>query len=115
MIKITSPYPYQELKRMSVNGKRLYENPWGDPVPSVTTILDKTKPAEKRKALANWKKRVGEKEAQKRNLPRGHIIKDDEIDLFLSNFIKTFKNIALQINFISYESIRKSKKKRSYN
>ena len=65
MIKITSPYPYQELKRKNYNGKRLYENPWGDPVPSVTTILDKTKPAEKRKALANWKKRVGEKEAQK--------------------------------------------------
>lgn len=65
MIKITSPYPYQELKRKNHNGKRLYENPWGDPVPSVTTILDKTKPAEKRKALANWKKRVGEKEAQK--------------------------------------------------
>ena len=28
----------KELKRKSVNGKRLYENPWGEPVPSVTTI-----------------------------------------------------------------------------
>jgi genome maintenance exonuclease 1 len=33
-------------------------------VPSVTTILDKTKPAEARAALANWKKAVGEKKAQ---------------------------------------------------
>ena len=42
MLTLTSPYPYQEFKRKSVNGKRLYENPYGDPVPSVTTILDKT-------------------------------------------------------------------------
>ena len=65
MLNITTPYPYQELKRKSVNGKRLYENPWGEPVPSVTTILDKTKPKEKREALQRWKKRVGEKEAQR--------------------------------------------------
>lgn len=64
MLTINSPYPYQEFKRKSVNGKRLYENPFGDPVPSVTTILDKTKPKEKREALNNWKKRVGEKKAQ---------------------------------------------------
>ena len=65
MLKITSPYPYQEFKRKSVNGKRLYENPYGNPVPSVTTILDKTKPREKKEALNRWKKRVGEKEAQR--------------------------------------------------
>ena len=64
MLKITSPYPYKEFKRKSVNGKRLYENPYGDPVPSVTTILDKTKPKEKREALNRWKKRVGEQKAQ---------------------------------------------------
>jgi len=65
MLIINSPYDYQELKRTSVNGKRLYNNPWGEPVPSVTTILDKTKPKEKREALNNWKKRVGEAEAQR--------------------------------------------------
>ena len=65
MVNITNPFQYQELKRQSVDGKRLYENPWGDPVPSVTTILDATKPAEKRKALAAWKKRVGKEEAQR--------------------------------------------------
>jgi genome maintenance exonuclease 1 len=43
----------------------LYENPWGDPVPSVTTILSATHPAEKRAALANWRKRVGTEEAQR--------------------------------------------------
>ena len=65
MVNITSPFPYAELKRKSVDGKRLYENPYGDPVPSVTTILDKTKPYKERAALANWKKRVGEVEAQR--------------------------------------------------
>ena len=64
MLNITTPYPYKEFKRKSVNGKRLYENPYGEPVPSVTTILDKTKPWEKRQALNNWKKRVGEVKAQ---------------------------------------------------
>ena len=61
MLKITSPYPYQEFKRKSVGGKRLYENPYGDPVPSVTTILSKTKDMTH---LNAWKKRVGEKKAQ---------------------------------------------------
>ena len=64
MVNITSPYEYQEFKRKSVKGKRLYENPFGDPVPSVTTILDKTKPREKVQALQNWRKRVGEEKAQ---------------------------------------------------
>ena len=38
--------------------------PNGKKVPSVTTILDKTKSSESREALANWKKRVGEQQAQ---------------------------------------------------
>ena len=65
MVNITSPYEYKEFKRKSVEGKRLYENPYGEPVPSVTTILDKTKPKEKVQALQRWKKRVGEQEAQR--------------------------------------------------
>ena len=65
MPKIIKQYPYQEFKRTSVDGKRLYQNPWGDPVPSVTTILSATQPAEKRQALANWRKRVGTEEAQR--------------------------------------------------
>ena len=65
MVKIKSPYDYKELKRTEVDGKRLYINPYGDPVPSVTTILSATQPAEKRAALANWRKRVGTTEAQR--------------------------------------------------
>ena len=57
-------YPYSELKRTKVNGKRLYATETG-PLPSVTTILDRTKPAEKVKALNEWKNRVGHAEAQR--------------------------------------------------
>lgn len=61
---ITHKYDYRALTRKQVDGRRLYSTPDGNAVPSVTTILDKTKPEEKRKALANWKKRVGEQKAQ---------------------------------------------------
>ena len=61
---ITEKFQYTQLKRNSVKGKRLYTTPDGTAVPSVTTILDKTKSEEKRQALANWKKRVGEAKAQ---------------------------------------------------
>jgi len=61
---ITEKFQYTQLKRKSVEGKRLYTTPEGIAVPSVTTILDKTKSEEKRLALANWKKRVGEVKAQ---------------------------------------------------
>ena len=65
MLEIQSPYTYTELTRTSVNGKRLYQNPFGDPVPSVTTILSATQPYEKRQALAKWRERVGEVEANR--------------------------------------------------
>jgi hypothetical protein len=57
-------YKYQAINREVVDGKRHYVTPAGDRVASVTTILDATKPAESRIALANWKKAVGEKKAQ---------------------------------------------------
>lgn len=61
---ITPRYDYTPLARATVEGKRHYYLPDGNKVPSVTTILDRTKPEEKRQALANWKKRVGEQKAQ---------------------------------------------------
>lgn len=57
-------YQYKTLQRDESTGKRLYATPDGHKVPSVTTILDKTKPAEAREALARWKKAVGEQKAQ---------------------------------------------------
>ena len=61
---ITQRYDYTPLNRETINGKRHYCLPDGNKVPSVTTILDKTKPAEAREALAKWKASVGQERAQ---------------------------------------------------
>jgi genome maintenance exonuclease 1 len=61
---ITKKYDYTPISRKNIDGKRHYATPDGSAVPSVTTILDKTKSEEKRQALRNWKKRVGEERAQ---------------------------------------------------
>ena len=61
---ITEKYQYTALRRETVDGHRLYATPDGRKLPSVTTILDRTKPAEKRIALENWKRRVGHEKAQ---------------------------------------------------
>ena len=57
-------YNYTNLKRNSINGKRFYTTPNGENLPSVTSILDKTKSKEAKEALANWKKNVGEERVQ---------------------------------------------------
>lgn len=64
MTLLIERYQYKPVERQQVDGKRLYATPEGHKVPSVTTILDKTKPAEAREALARWKKSVGEQKAQ---------------------------------------------------
>lgn len=64
MTLLINRFEYKKLSRDESSGRRLYATPDGFKVPSVTTILDKTKPAEAREALANWKKAVGEKKAQ---------------------------------------------------
>ena len=61
---ITERYQYAPLSRESQDGQRLYATPDGSKLPSVTTILDRTKPQEAREALANWKRRVGTERAQ---------------------------------------------------
>jgi genome maintenance exonuclease 1 len=63
MTLLTERYDYTPLNRESVEGKRLYATPDGGKLPSVTTILDKTKPAEKVAALQAWRRAVGEKKA----------------------------------------------------
>ena len=61
---ITLKYNYSSCNRETVDGKRHYRLPDGSKVPSVTTILDRTAPAEKKQALQNWRNRVGAVKAQ---------------------------------------------------
>lgn len=64
MTFLSNKFNYSELTRNTIEGKRLYSCPDGSRVPSVTTILDKTKPIEKVKALMEWRNRVGHEKAQ---------------------------------------------------
>ena len=64
---ITAPtfiekFQYHKLQQINESGRRVYQTPNGDRVPSVTTILGKTKDMTH---LNEWKKRVGEQEAQR--------------------------------------------------
>ena len=61
-IAYVARYPYNELNRTSAEGKRHYTTPDGRTVPSVTTILSQTKDMTH---LNAWRKRVGEREAQR--------------------------------------------------
>ena len=61
---IISRYDYTPLAKESVEGKRHYALPDGSKVPSVTTILEKTKPAEAKQKLQEWRNRVGVERAQ---------------------------------------------------
>ena len=51
----------QKLPRRNVNGQRLYETPDGSFYPSVTTITGQMT----KKAITEWRARVGEKEANR--------------------------------------------------
>jgi ATP-dependent exoDNAse (exonuclease V) beta subunit len=57
---LVEKYDYPALSRKEVDGERRYVGADSKPVPSVTTILDKT--ADKT-ALIEWRKRVGDAEA----------------------------------------------------
>jgi len=61
-IAYVAKYPYNELNHTSPEGKRHYTTPDGRTVPSVTTILSQTKDMTH---LIAWRKRIGEKEAQR--------------------------------------------------
>lgn len=57
-------FTYTSIDRINTPEGRRYSTPDGEKLPSVTTILDATKSEESKKALFEWRKRVGEKQAQ---------------------------------------------------
>lgn len=61
---ITNKFPYEEMRREATSEGRKYVSPDGNKLPSVTTILDATKPLEAKKALIEWRRRVGEQKAK---------------------------------------------------
>lgn len=61
---IINRYNYTTISRETIDGKRHYCLPDGSKVPSVTTILDRTKSEESKAALQNWRRRMGAQRAQ---------------------------------------------------
>ena len=57
-------FDYQPVPRVTIEGKRYYATPDGNKLPSVTTILDKTKSEESKRALQNWRNSIGAEKAQ---------------------------------------------------
>jgi len=60
---LVEKFPYKQLSRDTINGKRFYSCPDGRKLPSVTTILSATKTSETQEALNNWKNRIGKVKA----------------------------------------------------
>jgi genome maintenance exonuclease 1 len=61
---LPNKFTYVAINRETIDGQRRYATPDGEKLPSVTTILDATKPEEKKKALQEWRNRVGHQKAQ---------------------------------------------------
>ena len=80
-------FNYHELSRTSDEGRRLYSTPDGSKVPSVTTILDRTKPEESRAALAQWRKNVGAVKAQQITTEAAN--RGTKMHTFLEHYVKT--------------------------
>ena len=60
---ITERYAYGEIRRKTVNGRRHYEGE-GRFLPSVTTIIGRTKTEKDQEGLQKWRARVGEEAAE---------------------------------------------------
>ena len=86
MTLLNHKYDYKSLQRDESQGKRLYKTPDGNRVPSVTTILDKTKPEEAKQALMAWRKRVGEQKAQQ--ITTEAASRGTRMHTYLENYIK---------------------------
>ena len=82
---IVEKYKYDELKRTTTDKQRLYTCPDGKAVPSVTTILDKTKPEKNRIALENWRKAVGEQKAKAITTEAAH--RGTRMHTYLENYV----------------------------
>jgi len=84
---ITNKFQYNTLNRVDSTEGRKYADPNGNKLPSVTTILTATTPIEKKEALTQWRKRIGNDKANdilKESSGRG-----TRMHKWLENYIKT--------------------------
>ena len=85
--KLVQRFDYTAIDRLSENGRRFYKTATNDKLPSVTTILDFTKPREKREALEAWKRRVGPAQAQAITTEAAN--RGTRMHTYLEHYVKT--------------------------
>jgi hypothetical protein len=84
---LVNRFDYTPLSRATVEGKRHYCLPDGAQLPSVTTVLDRTKPEESRRALAEWRRRVGTERAQQITTEAAN--RGTRMHSYLEHYVKT--------------------------
>jgi hypothetical protein len=102
-------YKYEPLSRsidMDTN-RRVYLTPDGKKLPSVTTVLDRTKPEEARRALQEWRNRVGHQQAQQITTEAAN--RGTRMHTFLENYIKTGSEPQATTNPYSWASVAMAK------
>lgn len=100
-------YKYEQLSRTLLNGQRVYNTPDGNKLPSVTTVLDRTKPKEAREALQQWKNRVGEQKAQQ--ITTEAASRGTRMHTFLEDYIRKGTEPSFTTNPYSWASLAMAK------
>lgn len=80
-------FDYKPLPRVTEGGKRYYSTPGDKRLPSVTSILDATKPEESRRKLNEWKKRVGVEKSQQITTEAAN--RGTRMHSYLEHYVKT--------------------------
>lgn len=80
-------FDYHPIPRVVVEGKRFYATPDGNNLPSVTTILDRTKSEQSKAALQQWRARVGADRAQQITTEAAN--RGTRMHSYLEHYVKT--------------------------
>jgi genome maintenance exonuclease 1 len=80
-------FNYVRFNKETIDGSRKYATPDGEKLPSVTTILEATKSEESKKALMEWRNRVGHKKAQEITTEAAG--RGTRMHKFIEDYIKT--------------------------
>lgn len=84
-MKINNRFNYPKIERVEGKTGRHYDCGGTRPLPSVTTILSATKPPEFTQALADWRERVGDDEADR--ITDSAAMVGDQLHQNLENYI----------------------------
>lgn len=87
MSLLINKYNYTKINRVDTEAGRRYLSPDGEKLPSVTTILEATKSEESKKALNEWRKRVGF--AKAKEITTEAAGRGTRMHKFIEDYIKT--------------------------